>query len=185
MDPRTIDLTGKTFGSWTVLGYGGSTAKRATGATWLCRCVCGTERPINTKVLRYGHSKSCGCKKGELIKESVTKHGHTVGHNMGKRRTPEYNVWAAIKTRCYNPNCKQYPLYGAKGIGMYKPWRKNFAAFFAHVGRRPSPEYVIGRIDHTKNYQPGNCRWITKRENSIEANKGYRPPGWSKRHPLK
>ncbi len=172
---RLVNLTGQTFGSWKVLKHAGMYQKKA-GALWLCQCVCGKKRKVKSLALRNGVTKSCGCQRDNLDK--VT-HGATKGAKQGGKRTPEYISWAKIKQRCYNPNCKEYPWYGAKGVGMYRPWRTSFAAFLADMGPKPAG-HVVGRIDHTKNYQPGNCRWITRRENSIEANKGYRPVGWNK-----
>jgi hypothetical protein len=52
--PKTIDLTGQQFGSWTALSYAGS-------YRWLCRCECGTEREVQSKSLKNGRSTSCGC----------------------------------------------------------------------------------------------------------------------------
>jgi hypothetical protein len=55
--PLLIDLTGQRFGSWTVL----SKDKTTSGANWLCRCDCGTERVVNGYSLRNGTSISCRC----------------------------------------------------------------------------------------------------------------------------
>ena len=54
-----VDLHGKQFGRWTVLGIGGG----GDGVLWRCRCVCGTERLIRSNSLRWGHTKSCGCSR--------------------------------------------------------------------------------------------------------------------------
>jgi hypothetical protein len=59
--PRSdlIDLAGKRFGRWRViadLGYLGGRGQRY----WLCRCDCGTERPVQGQTLREGRSRSCG-----------------------------------------------------------------------------------------------------------------------------
>lgn len=54
-----IDLSGRTFGLWTVL-Y--KTNQRDAGGNikWHCRCKCGIERDVSSNSLRNGLSLSCG-----------------------------------------------------------------------------------------------------------------------------
>jgi hypothetical protein len=53
-----IDLTGQQFGRLTVLRFAETKKKRAW---WECACACGTEKIIEGKSLRLGHTQSCGC----------------------------------------------------------------------------------------------------------------------------
>ena len=53
---------------------------------------------------------------------------------------------------------------------MCKEWCNSFESFLAHVGKRPSPLHSIDRIDNDKNYEPGNVRWATKKEQSRNRN---------------
>jgi hypothetical protein len=58
---RRHDLTGKTFGQWTVLRHT-TRPYGALGPTlWRCRCVCGVERDVPAGNLKNGSSQSCGC----------------------------------------------------------------------------------------------------------------------------
>lgn len=57
-NPKSIDLTGKFFNKWQVLKLESS---RNKVLYYLCRCECGTERPVRGTHLTSGHSISCGC----------------------------------------------------------------------------------------------------------------------------
>jgi hypothetical protein len=80
------------------------------------------------------------------------------------RKTPEYEIWKAIKGRCLNPTHKQYDDYGGRGISICEEWRSDFMAFLSAVGYRPSPSVSLDRIDNDKGYEPGNVRWTTALE---------------------
>jgi len=82
----------------------------------------------------------------------------------GMSRTPEYKIWSVMLQRCHNPNAQGYPYYGARGISVCERWRESFAEFIADVGRRPSAEHSLDRIENDGNYEPGNCRWATPKE---------------------
>ena len=85
-----------------------------------------------------------------------------------KKRAPEYNLWITIYQRCYNPKSSGYYKYGKKGIRVCQRWRDSFPAFLADVGRRPSPDYSLDRFpDRHGNYEPGNVRWATRKEQQI------------------
>jgi hypothetical protein len=66
-----------------------------------------------------------------------------------------------MKTRCLNRNREDWPDYGGRGIKICERWLASFLDFFADVGPRPGPEYSIDRINNDGNYEPGNVRWAT------------------------
>jgi len=76
----------------------------------------------------------------------------------------EYRAWIDAKYRCHNPKAHKYPDYGERGIEMCEEWRENFFAFLKDVGRKPGPGYSIDRIDNDGNYEPGNVKWSTPKE---------------------
>jgi hypothetical protein len=149
-DWRMID---KTFGRWTVIAAAGSSKY---GRLWLCRCDCGTEKPVLGQSLRSGASSSCGCFRKERGIEANTKHGLTPS---GTKPSPEYRVWNAMISRCYNENHKQYRNYGGRGIVVSDEWRRNFEVFLADVGPRPSARHSLDRKDNDGDYCRDNCRW--------------------------
>jgi hypothetical protein len=79
------------------------------------------------------------------------------------RKTPKksaYDVWHGMVERCYNPDNISYKYYGAKGVGVCNEWRFSMETFWSDMGDRPSGT-TLDRIDSTKDYCPGNCRWAS------------------------
>lgn len=93
------------------------------------------------------------------------KHGHAKRSADGKNKpSPEYVAWLSMKARC---NCKKstnYKNYGERGVEVCERWAASFENFMSDMGRRPSPDHSIDRIDTDGNYEPGNCRWATSYE---------------------
>lgn len=86
-------------------------------------------------------------------------HGHTRGG-----QSPTYRTWVNMWTRCTNPNATQYKWYGAQGVQVCARW-KSFEVFIADVGERPSLDHTLDRFPNKDgNYEPGNVRWATRRE---------------------
>lgn len=79
--------------------------------------------------------------------------------------TPEHKAWSNMLERCYLKSNISYPLYGGRGITVCEAWRSDFLAFLKHIGPRPSNLHSLDRYpDHTGNYEPGNVRWATDKE---------------------
>lgn len=148
MGTELINLTGVRFSRWLVLGR---TSNSSSGKTrWLCLCQCGVEKQVIGETLRYGLSKSCGC-----TTKYQKKHGHY--------GISEYRTWATAKARCSNPKNDDYKNYGGRGISMCEEWRDDFMAFYRHMGPRPDG-LTLERINNDGDYEPGNCKWATRKE---------------------
>lgn len=81
----------------------------------------------------------------------------------GCNGTRIYRIWYGMKTRCYFSKNRNYRYYGAKGITVCDEWRTSFIAFHKwamEAGYRD--DLSIDRIDPTAGYEPSNCRWATR-----------------------
>lgn len=151
MSAHLLDLTGQVFGRLTVQ----SRADNASDGKvrWICLCSCGGAKIVRATKLRAAETRSCGC----IAKERPARLSH--GHARNGARHPLYATWRGIKVRCTNPQAKDWPRYGGRGITMCERWGFSFPDFLADVGPKPGPEHSIDRIDNDGNYEPGNVRW--------------------------
>lgn len=143
------DLSGCRFGRLSAIERQGS---RRNNALWLCRCDCGNELHVISGHLRSGHTQSCGC--------AHQKHGHTSRSGS----SPTYRSWANMVGRCTQPSSPAFAYYQSQGVTICERWR-SFENFLADMGERPTLGHSIDRHpDMTGNYEPGNCRWATKKQ---------------------
>ena len=163
------EIIGKTFNRLTVLGVAGKDKRGAT--LFLCKCSCGQEATALAYQLRSGRKKSCGCLSRETAKERLTKHGES-GSRLHK-------LWKGVRKRCYCKTCEQYKDYGARGIKMCEEWRDNFLAFkefMLSIGYNetlPTGVQTIEREDVNGDYEPSNCKLITKTEQNYNKRNNH------------
>ena len=111
--------------------------------------------PIEGKILRERvvHCRDCS---SQLAGTANKRHG--------KSETREYAAWTAMRERCRNPKAHNYRWYGGRGIRVCERW-DSFENFLADMGERPKG-HSIDRKENDGDYEPGNCRWATKSEQS-------------------
>ena len=117
------------------------------------QCFCGAEFVTKDLDVARGRVKSCGCFR--------SKFSTNVKHGLSK--TVEYKTWRAMLRRCYNKKCEAYRYYGERGIMVCEEWW-SFDTFLLDMGKRPAVGLSLDRINNNGNYEPGNCRWATSKE---------------------
>ena len=155
-----IDLTGRKYNRWTVIGYDKERSTR-DNKYWICQCECGTIKSLWRGNIVNGNSKSCGCWNKEAARNRKNAHHES--------KTRLYNVWVKMRSRCNDPKDKSYPRYGGRGITVCKEWENyfSFKEWAIKTGYDKDAKFgqcTIDRINVNGNYQPDNCRWISMKE---------------------
>jgi hypothetical protein len=153
-----------------------------------CKCDCGNIVDVRYDKIKKSAAISCGCYQKELAREMMLTKllPNHIKHEDSKKNSENYylyQIWMGIKQRCYNPNNKRYNTYGARGIKVYEPWMDDYVMFkewvLTNLGPKPvtnskkrGDNYSFDRINNDGNYEPGNLKWSTFKEQA--NNRGVR-----------
>ena len=134
------------------------------------RCSCGASPhivfPYN---LRKGKSTSCPVcakKRSGYGRKRYFGYADICPDESHRRRL--LNRIAACIGRCHRPRDQSYPNYGGRGISVFETWRTDRRAFLRHLVSLEGwdrQELDLDRIDVNQGYEPGNLRFVTRREN--------------------
>jgi hypothetical protein len=121
-------------------------------------CFCGNEFIANRGNVRYGNTNSCGCLKSKMVADKNTKHG------LRYKNERLYNIWKAMRQRCYNEKSDGYKYYGAKGVTICKAWDDYYIFYIWAIENGYSDNLTIERRNPNGVYEPDNCTWATTLE---------------------
>jgi hypothetical protein len=121
------------------------------------RCDCGNINEYDFSSVKRGHSSRCISCARTAQGTTVTKHG-LIKH-------PLYGKWQDMKNRCRNPNVEHYKSYGARGVKVCSDWISDFKTFYDWcIVNNYKDGLELDRIDVNGNYEPNNCRFVTRKE---------------------
>ncbi len=120
-------------------------------------CDCGNSTEKHYKSVLNGKITSCGCDK-------VHKKRPILNNFHGTRI---YRIWNKMKDRCTNPKNEYYHRYGGRGISICAEWVDSSMKFCNWaMANGYKDNLTIEREDVNKNYEPSNCKWIPKADQS-------------------
>jgi hypothetical protein len=155
---RFTDITGQRFGQRVVLGLYERGVKN--DSKWLVKCDCGREDIVYGNPLKHGRANRCISCSNFIGKQRKMPHGHAT---KGKR-SGIYTTWTAMIARCKNEKHPAFKYYGKLGVKVCERWL-DFKNFLDDMGEKWWPGATIDRDDPSGNYEPCNCRWLSKIDN--------------------
>lgn len=136
-----------------VVGESRAVESGASRVRVTCLCDCGkTVTCLAQSIAGKRPRQSCGC---------ATDHTKKHGHAPDSGQSPTYRSWMRMRGRMRQDH-KHFANYGGRGIKICDRWNV-FENFLADMGARPVG-HTLDRVDNDGDYEPGNCKWSTRRE---------------------
>lgn len=147
---KTKDIAGQRFGRLVAKRFAG---RQGSLALWLCVCDCGEESVRQLGKLTSGLATMCSsCGRSHRN----TRHG--------LRFHPLYNRWSNIRSRCEDPNNKDYKNYGGRGIRLDIRWTDPATFIRDMEAKGYFPGATVERRDNDGPYSNDNCVWATTQQ---------------------
>ena len=153
--PVVIDLSNKSFGSFTVIRRIANSRRQAI---WLCKCLCGNEKQVRGTDLRLGLSKSCGkCRnhcKYKNLNDLSGSYWLRIQH-LAKDRNKPFGITMQYAWNLFVQQAKKCAITGID-ITLSTKWNVYGTA-------------SLDRIDSKKGYIDGNVQWVHKIVNRLKS----------------
>jgi hypothetical protein len=140
--------SGDVFGSLVVVEFFGR--NRRYQAIFSVNCECGSTTQVLGTNLKKGNTTHCNAGY------------HRSKHGM--YGSPEYLAWQSMKARAISDRPRLARYYKSRGITICQEWIESFLLFYSHIGPMPTTGMQVDRINNDGNYEPGNVRWATPKE---------------------
>jgi hypothetical protein len=124
--------------------------------------TCGTVFYARPSTLAAGHGRFCSkpCKGVSMLGNVPGNASHMDSRSL------TFRSWESMHQRCMNSECKDFQNYGGRGISICERWLHSYENFLDDMGERPAGKTLDRYPNNNGNYEPGNCRWATNREQS-------------------
>lgn len=161
---------GKIYGCYKIISRTGERANDGH-IIYNCECIhCGTIKQMQLSSIKYSNNTKCThyITFGDIVIPNALENDTIPNKRLRK-------IYLHILRRCYEPNNKDYNIYGGKGIKVCAEWLNNPNSFYQwSILNGYDKELTIDRIDENKGYAPDNCRWVSREENArFKSNTNY------------
>jgi hypothetical protein len=142
--------------------------ERDTDGHLRCRweCDCGNSGTGGLKSIRHRNT----CVRCRPKRTDVASRNYRHGYSGGAKRSKLYDAWANMMQRTRGTGSdRNRKWYYDKGIRACLEWQtfEGFRDWALANGWREG--LSLDRKDPTGNYEPSNCEWVTREENSRRA----------------
>lgn len=86
-------------------------------------------------------------------------------YKHGDSKTKLYRLWKTMRARCNDSSRPHFDRYGGRGIKVCEEWNNDYLSFKEWAMKNGYQEdLTIDRINNDGNYEPDNCRWVSRKE---------------------